>query len=194
MYSTATAEKSIVFSVSGRPTRNAPRGQLIEAAMATIASSQIVENSLQADGRRAIRERHIDNGGVPHFYPYFAEILHDINAIMAARIATVIRDIENEEMERNIVVILRLGRLAILNVDVTTIYTTAQQNADVMRAVYRGATQVTAIMLADWLSDRTDAQLQNAFGMTSAQVTSLRTSKLTPARSLADSIRAAVGQ
>jgi hypothetical protein len=48
-------------------------------------------------------------------------------------------------------------------------------------------------MIGDFLSTLTNAQLQTLFSMTSGQVTTLRSSKLTPAASAAATIRAATG-
>ena len=61
------------------------------------------------------------------------------------------------------------------------------------RDFYRVATQTQAVMIGDYLAARTDAQLQVAFGLTAAQVTALRSSKLTPAATAAATVRATTG-
>ena len=54
-------------------------------------------------------------------------------------------------------------------------------------------TQTQAVMSADYLATLTNAQLMAAFGLTLTQVQTLRTNKLTPAVSLAASIRSSTG-
>jgi hypothetical protein len=49
-------------------------------------------------------------------------------------------------------------------------------------------------MIGDFLSSLTDGQLQTIFSMTAGQVTTLRSTKLTPAATAAATIRAATGQ
>lgn len=53
----------------------------------TITSSQIIEDSPQADGRRWIAEEHTDSIGKKHRVNYMAELGADILTIMAGRIA-----------------------------------------------------------------------------------------------------------
>ncbi len=62
-----------------------------------------------------------------------------------------------------------------------------------IRAFYAVAIQEEAIFLGDYLSSLSDAVLRNLFNMTQAEVNSLRTNKLTPARTLANNLRASSG-
>jgi len=75
----------------------------------------------------------------------------------------------------------------------TFVYSTAGQMRTALREAYRNATRVEAVMIGDFLSSLTDGQLQTLFGLTAGQVTTLRTSKLTPAATAAASIRATTG-
>lgn len=94
------------------------------------------------------------------------------------------------EITNNIVQIRTLGSLAVP----TFVKSTVAQNAAAVRIAYQTATQLRAIMIGDFLSSLTDAQLRAAFGITQAQVLVLRTNKLTPAANSAASIRAAAGE
>ena len=52
-----------------------------------IVSSEVMEDSVQVDGRRMIREKHTDDSGGEHFYSYMAESGTDEDAVLAARAA-----------------------------------------------------------------------------------------------------------
>jgi hypothetical protein len=67
------------------------------------------------------------------------------------------------------------------------------QGINALRAAYQDATRTEAIFTGDFLGSLTDAQLRNAFGITQAQVTTLRTNKLVPAENAANTIRATSG-
>ena len=65
-----------------------------------IISSQVIEDQAQKDGRRSIRERHIDHLGTYHFVQYLADVGMDINAIMLARIPFInTMLVDNEEQK-----------------------------------------------------------------------------------------------
>lgn len=65
-----------------------------------ITSSQIIEDQVQKDGRRSIRERHTDHLDTAHFVQYIAESGMDVNAIMIARVPSLnTMLIENEEQK-----------------------------------------------------------------------------------------------
>ena len=51
-----------------------------------IVLSEIVEDSVQADGRRYVRERHTDNLGRVQFVVYLAEAGANASATMTARV------------------------------------------------------------------------------------------------------------
>ena len=95
----------------------------------------------------------------------------------------------NAEIAANLDVVGRLG----VQATPTFVYSTGAQNATAVRAAYATMTQTTAAFTGEYLSSLSDVQLQNAFAMTPAQVTSLRSTKLTPAATLAAQIRATTG-
>jgi hypothetical protein len=109
-----------------------------------------------------------------------------LNAMVAQRLA----DRSQAEIARNIFDVVSRGSLATPRLKAST----AAQNFAALRIEYQTASQLTAIMIGDFLSTLTDAQLQTAFGISAGQVTTLRTNKLTPAASAAATIRAAAGQ
>lgn len=157
--------------------------------MATITTSQVVSDDVQADGSRVVRERHVDSTGRDFLVHY--EVLSDYSApgALAAHAATLLAGEVARETADNIADILNNGSLA----TVTLLYVTAAQLQTALRDAYRTATRLQAIMIADYLSTLTNAQLQTLFGLTAAQATTFRTNKLTPAATTASAIRAAVG-
>lgn len=60
--------------------------------MASIVSSAIAFDNVQADGRRVVREVWIDDKGNEFSVDYMADQGDDINAIMAARAGEVIAE------------------------------------------------------------------------------------------------------
>jgi hypothetical protein len=113
-----------------------------------------------------------------------------VTSFLAAQVADAAVGLREGEIGRNIGEIVSLGEGA----TPTLLYSTAAQNFAALRLVYQFATRVEAVMIADFLSTLTDAQLRTAFGMTQAEVVTLRANKLTPAAAVADQIRATVGQ
>jgi hypothetical protein len=156
----------------------------------SIVSSIIAADDLQKDGRRWIRELHTDHIGVQYLVTYLGEAVTNASAVMAARAAQINAGIEASEIVSNVGEIMTLGSQAAP----VTNYSTGVQNFEALREVYRLATRTEAIFIGDFLSSLTNAQLQAAFSMTAGQVTTLRANKLTPAATLAASIRSAAGQ
>ena len=154
-----------------------------------ITSSVLTQESAQADGRRWIEEVHTDHLGLRHVYRWLAAVGADANAVMAARVARILEQLEAAEIEANVSAVLARGSEAVTSLD----YSTAAQNFAVLRVAYQTATRVQAVMIGDFLSSLTDAQLRTAFSMTQTQVNNLRANKLTPAANLATSIRATTG-
>jgi hypothetical protein len=156
----------------------------------TIVSSIIEEISLQKDGRRWVREAHTDHVGVKYIRSYLAAADEDTEAGLAAYALQLGENTRLGEILSNIADVTANGSLAAP----TTNYSTPAQNFAALRLSYAVATRVEAIMIGDFLNTLTSQQLQNAFGLNASQVTTLRTNKLTPAATLAASIRAAAGQ
>jgi hypothetical protein len=154
-----------------------------------ITSSVIAEIGVQRDGRQWVLERHIDHVGVEHVRHWLATAGEDLNAALAAYALRLLDELRDREITRNVGNVLADGRLAVI----TTVYSTGMENINALRIAYQSATRTEAIFTGDFLGSLTDAQLRNAFDLTQAQVTNLRTNKLTPAENAANTIRAASG-
>lgn len=153
-----------------------------------IVTSTFTANETQADGRAWIDEKHTDQLGQVYEVLYLgARGAAATN--MAARATALSAQITSAEITANVTAISTLGSAA----PVTTNYSTVAQNAAALRDFYRVATQTQAVMIGDYMAARTDVQLQVAFSLSAAQVTTLRTNKLTPAASAAATVRATTG-
>lgn len=156
----------------------------------SIVSSIIASIDTQKDGRKWVREIHTDQVSIQYARNYLAQAADDLNAALAAYAIVLASNINLAEIAANVAAVMANGSLATISL----VYSTAAENRAAGRLAYLNATRTDAIMIGDFLSSLSDAQLQTIFSMTSGQVTTLRTNKLTPAASLASSIRATAGQ
>lgn len=154
-----------------------------------INSSTFTEGLAQKDGRRQITETHVDHLGFRHVFTWFAANGVDPTPVMTGRVAGLLNQLRDAEIDKNVAAIKFDGSLAVYTLD----YSTVDENFAALRLAYQDASRVEAIMMGDFLSARTDAQLRNLFGYTQTQVNNLRTNKLTPAASAAATIRATTG-
>jgi hypothetical protein len=154
-----------------------------------INSSTFVQGLAQVDGRRQVTEKHVDHMNVAHIYSWLAAEGVDPTPVVAGRVAGLLAQLKDNEIERNLAVIKNDGQLAVTVLN----YSTIDENFSVVRAYYLTATRVEAIFIGDFMSARTNAQLQSLFGMNNTQVNNLRTNKLTPAATAAATIRATTG-
>lgn len=155
----------------------------------TIVTSDFVAGPVQVDGRRWVRERHVDHMGVILTFDWLAPVGADITTAVSDRAALLPPQATAAEVEKDVGEITRLGSLA----TVTTNYALLGQVRAALRLAYKTAVGSDAAMLGDFLASLTDAQLQTLFAMTAGQVTTLRTNRLTPATNAAAAIRAATG-
>lgn len=156
----------------------------------SIVSSVVADIGTQKDGRRWVRELHTDHVGVKYVRSYLTGAIDDINAALSVYATQLASDITAAEIASNVTAVMANGSLA----TILLVYSTAAQNRAAGRAAYQNASRVEAIMIGDFLSSLTDGQLQTLFSMTSGQVTTLRSNRLTPAATNAAAIRAAAGQ
>lgn len=154
-----------------------------------IISSIISDVGIQHDGRRWVLEKHVDHLGIEHVRHWLAMVGENLNTALVAYASRLLTELRDVEISRNIALILIDGRLAATSTD----YSTGAENFVVLRSGYQSATRAEAIFAGDFLASLTDAQLRNLFGMTQAEVTTLRTNKLTPATNAAATIRATAG-
>lgn len=154
-----------------------------------IVSSAILSDLAQKDGRRWVVAQFTDLVGQIFTQTYLAPEGFDILARLAADASAMSAQLAAAEIAANISAIAFLGSLA----SPTAIYSTVAANAAAIRAAYRDASQVQAIMIGDYLSSLGNAALIAAFGLTAPQIVTLRANFLTPAASAAATIRATVG-
>lgn len=157
--------------------------------MANITSSTF-EVSTQANIPKSVHETHTDLAGVRHDLVSWAEAGADLTAAMNSHAVDLGISLELYEVRANISGVTSLGSLF----SPTFVYSTVAESVAALRLAYQAASNIQAVMIGDFLSSRTDVQLQTAFGLTAGQVTTLRTNKLTPAANIAASIRANTGQ
>lgn len=67
----------------------------------SIVTSEIREDSTQADGRRHIREVHTDHVGVEHHFLWMADSGQDASAVLAARASALPARLAAREIEAN---------------------------------------------------------------------------------------------
>lgn len=155
-----------------------------------IVSSVIIENSPQNDGRFWSGERHTDQLGLIYEFRSLLDGSANATTVMNNRVVSINADLITREIAANLASVLLDGSLAIIHLN----YSTAATNFAALRSLYQFMTRQDAIFAGDFLSSLTSAQLQTAFNLTLAQVTTLRTNKLTPAATAAATIRASMGQ
>lgn len=134
-----------------------------------ITASIIVEDRVQRDLRRSIRERHTDHLGGVQDVAYLAEANADASATMAARVATIEAQLAAAELAKDIALILS-GDYA----GVTAQHVSVAEVRAALRALYQTATADQVGRIAGFLLTLTDAQLRTLFNMTQAQVTNLK--------------------
>jgi hypothetical protein len=154
-----------------------------------ITTSTILWDQAQADGRRYIRERHVDHLAIAHLIDYLAPAGADVNAILAARAVALVDDLAQEEIAADLAAIYVAGPLAV----VTTNHVTLSDVRTALRNAYKTVTREQAFALGAFLNTLTNTQLGNLFGVSGAQLTALRTRLQTKATQWADYI-AAVGE
>jgi hypothetical protein len=154
-----------------------------------VTSSSFTLDVAQADGSRWCREVHQASGGLSMPFYYLLAPGGDAQAIMTGRVAAVNEMLAATEAQANVD---RDGAP-------TFVQLTAAQFAQRFREMVRNANQQQACYLAWWLLRRiaagqlTDAQAANAFGLTAAQWTSLKTNTLQPRSNAWDAVIAAGG-
>ncbi len=133
-----------------------------------IVLSEIIENSVQIDGRRWIKERHTDSIGIRHFITYLANSNFDYNAALSARIANLEESLKLNEIQKNYQAILS-------DTPLTFNHVTLNEFSTAIRIIYMAARGEEACRLSKWMLERTDAQLRSIFNIVQGQVAALRT-------------------
>jgi hypothetical protein len=135
-----------------------------------IVSSEVLEDQAQSDGRRWIRERHVDQLNVPHFRSYLCAAGVNVPATFPATVAILDPQLKVWEFDANLALIFEKGDLA------TPVWQhlTIPEAGTPMRNAYQAATREQAYALGAFLDTLTDQQLSTMFGYSGQQLTNLR--------------------
>jgi hypothetical protein len=130
-----------------------------------IVSSQVVEDRTQADGRRRVRERHVDHLGVAHDFPYLAGAGDNVSAAMAARVATIEAQLKANEIAANVAKAMN-GETGTF----TFTHSTVDENLAALREVYRTATKWEVVTIGHVLHEQalSNARIDTLFGTSGA--------------------------
>ena len=136
----------------------------------SIVSSQVVEDRVQKDGRRAIRERHVDHLGNAYEFAWMAAAGASASAQLAGHASQLETDLAAAETDRN------LGN-AYDQIMPTIQHSTLVQFRNALRAAFQTATRWEVVRLGKFVNSLglSDAQLINLFGVNAgAQLTALK--------------------
>lgn len=140
-----------------------------ENVVTIVSSTFTTDAQTQRDGRRYARETHTDNVGLQHVVNYLAAIGTDFAAVMNARAPVIAQQLADLEFA-----------LIVASTGYGAVYQTKAEFAARFRAAYKVASRDDLARLAYWLIERindgtfTDAQVQNAFGLTAQQYTAMK--------------------
>jgi hypothetical protein len=160
-----------------------------------IASSAIIEDRPQRDGRRAIRERFVDSEGAEYFRSYLCLEGDDPTATLATRATELEAQLAAAELDADEALFFGDGDFsgADINPTYSFKFVTAAQVLVRMRVRFATATGLDALRIARVLAKLTDAQLKNLFNYTNPQTSALRT-KLNNMLALIATIRSQAGE
>jgi hypothetical protein len=136
----------------------------------SIVSSNFITEHAQKDGRRDVIETHIDHLGTQYIFEYLWDGVADRDAILVARAASLLETLAIIEYTQR----LQIDGWTPLQ------HQTGAEFADKLRAEYRVSSRERVCYLAWWLINRitegtfTDAQVRNAFSMTTVAYTSFK--------------------
>lgn len=153
-----------------------PLGIELVLTMSIVTSTQVADGAVQPDGSQEVLETHTDNVSIAHFFRYLAAAGVDRVATMNNRAAVIAVEIADTEFAEAIR----------LNIMPTLHYQTAGQFTARFRAAYLQTIYELCCKLSYWLIERinagdlTDAQVQNAFGLTATQYNTLKTGAFIP--------------
>jgi hypothetical protein len=159
-----------------------------------IVSSTCLVGHLQRDGRRYVIERHTDHLGAVHEREYlapFGQTEPERDALLAQSAIDIAGLLAIAEY---------LLRVSADGWEGPLEHQTAAQFADKLRFEYRESMRERVCYLAWWLLRRinegsfTDAQVRNAFGMTTQQYGTFKTNKLEPFHDHWAAVLTAVGE
>lgn len=139
----------------------------------SITSSIVTIEGPQIDGRRWVREVHSDAIGVAQIVDYLGPNNVATTAQATATARALVLNVTLADVEFAVKILVDVSPLPLR-------WQTAAQFIARIRAAYRNFNKADLARLAKWVLNRildgtvTDSQLQNAFGLTSAQWTALK--------------------
>jgi hypothetical protein len=158
--------------------------------VANIASTSVqIISDVQPDGREWIRETLTDAAGVGHVYEYLAAPGFDTATAVANRAAALGAALAAAESAANVALVRSMGA----GVALSFVFSLPVDSFIGLRDAYRTAAGYDAVEIGSYLASLTDAQLIATFGMTQAQVTSLRANSLAPDTSQDAALNTAAG-
>lgn len=154
----------------------------------SIVSSIVIENIIQIDGRRFVRERHTDQLGATYDVVYYGPANDDPSVILAARVATIEDSLDASELGENM-------QRALDQKPPTFNYTTAAKFRQKLRELFQTLSGWDLTRLGKFVNslNLSDAVLKALFGVNDAQLVVLK-AKLSALASKYDDVIAQVGQ
>lgn len=156
--------------------------------MAIVSSSHTL-GTVQANGRRYVREDHVDQLARHYLIEYLAAIGADYVAIRTARAVQLSAQLIAQEIDAAL----------LIDANPTLEYATKNDFVPVLREAYRRSERDECARLATWIINRvndgwvTEAQVQSAFGLAAGPWATLR-AKMIALRTDYISVQAAAGE
>ncbi len=136
-----------------------------------IIFSIIVGDTRQADGRRRVEERHVDQAGAEHHVSYLCEAGFNAQTALSSRISQLNESLKETELS---------GMITDYPWDYVQTESTVAELVAYVRAAYRDGKKDELVPIAsrilEWITNGrfNDTQVRNAFGLTAAQWTTLK--------------------
>jgi hypothetical protein len=169
---------------------------LVSSSFGSIVSSTLTDH-IQANGKRNIREIHIDNLGAVFTYTYQAEDGFDVNAAMTVRATHIVGLVKESEIQSNVTQIIEDTEYKGTWIRITFSYSNLTNLLAELRSRYVSGDlthdQIMKIAKYVWSLGLTDNQLKALFSVNDAQLPALKT-KLSNQAALYDSVGATTGQ
>lgn len=132
----------------------------------SITTSTIIEDLAQVDGRRHVRERHVDHLGGQHFVSYIADSGDNATTAMNTRVSNIEAELKQSEINANLA--------KALNGETDTFifqHSTANENLAALRELFKASTKWELITLAHVLHHQnlSNAQIRGLFGVSAGQ-------------------------
>lgn len=152
----------------------------------SIVSTSVIEEPVQKDGRRYVRERHTDELGEVHEVSYLAESGGNALTVAQGRAALIDNQIKELEFQNCLAAIMREATPRLRHL-------TLAEVGPLIRAWYATTAGEECAKVSAYLLTLTDAQLRTIFGVTATQLTTLK-NRLTTRRNAWTTLQSQVGE